>query len=438
MPQLPLLAIVGEPNVGKSTLMNKIAGKRIAVTSEVAGTTRDRQYVDTVWNGIDFTMIDTAGITFGDAQELEAELEEQIDVAVQEASMLMLVVDGKLDLDTIDRKALLKFRKLKKPIVVAVNKLDSPKNIEAITAPFLKLGIKHVFPVSSVSGRGIGDLLDQVAIELKSLAVPKEVIPVGIAVSIVGKPNVGKSSILNRILGQKRVIVSPIPGTTRTSIDTHTKINEEDYTFIDTAGLKRKEHRQKQPDIFSGFQTFKSIRRSDIVLFVIDGTETITKQDQVIAGEIFDLDKGAIIIANKMDKFDGEENKLRDYISHHFPFLWFSPVFLVSADTGAGLDEALANIKPIYENRQKVIPQEELDSVLAQTIKTNPPKRLRDQREPKIHGLSQVETNPPTFRLEVNRSGAISTQYRRFLLKHLIKRLDLWGTPIKLHIHQKE
>lgn len=438
MAQLPLLAIVGEPNVGKSTLMNKIAGKRIAVTSVVAGTTRDRQYVDTVWNGVDFTMIDTAGVTFGNKQELEAELEEQIDVAAQEANMLLFVVDGKLDVDVIDRKALLKFRKMKKPIVVAVNKLDSPKNLDALTAPFMRLGIKHVFPVSSVSGRGLGDMLDQIAIELAKFKVPKSIIPEGIAVSIVGKPNVGKSSLLNKILNENRVIVSPIPGTTRTSIDTHTKINKQQYTFIDTAGLKRKEHRQKQPDIFSGFQTFKSIRRSDVVLFLIDATEPVTKQDQVIAGEIFDLNKGVIIVANKMDIFEDSKKELQDYISLHFPFLWFSPVFMVSAKNGKGVKEVIDAIKPIYENRQKVIPQESLDLVLQQTLKTNPPKRMRDQREPKVYSLTQLETNPPSFKLEVNRSGAISTQYKRFLLKHLIKRLDLWGTPIKLHIRTKE
>lgn len=437
MNQLPLVAIVGEPNVGKSTLMNKIAGKHLAITSVVAGTTRDRQYADTVWNGVDFTMIDTAGVTFGNKQELEAELEEQIDVATQEANMLLFVVDGKLDIDTVDRKALLKFRKLKKPIVVAVNKLDSPRNLEAITAPFLRLGIKHVFPISAVTGRGIGDLLDQVAKELKDFKVKKSIVPEGIAVSIVGKPNVGKSSLLNKILGEKRVIVSPIAGTTRTSIDTYTKIDKQAYTFIDTAGLKRKEHRQKQPDIFSGFQTFKSIRRSDIVLFLIDATLPITKQDQVIAGEIFDLKKGCIIVSNKMDIHEGSEKELKDYISHHFPFLWFSPVFMVSAKSGKGLKEAIDAILPIYENRLKEIPQEELDKVLAQTIKTNPPKRLRDQREPKVYGLSQVETNPPLFKLLVNKSGAISTQYRRFLLKHLIKRLDLWGTPINIQIREQ-
>jgi GTPase len=438
MTHIPLVAIVGEPNVGKSTMLNKIIGKHMAITSDVAGTTRDRQYVDTNWNGIDFTLIDTAGVTFGNEQELEADLTEQIDVAVSEAAMILLVVDGKRDADGIDRQALLKFRKIKKPIVVAVNKLDSPRNLEAMAAPYLKLGIKHVFPISSATGRGIGDLLDQVAEEIKDLKVPKEEVPLGIAVSIVGKPNVGKSSILNKILGEKRVIVSPIPGTTRTSIDTHINIKDQDFTFIDTAGLKRKDHRQKQPDIFSGFQTFKSIRRSDVVLFVIDATEPIVKQDQAIAGEILDLGKGAIIVANKMDAFDGDEKKLQDYISLHFPFLWFCPVFLVSADTGEGLDKVIEAIAPIYENRVKQIPQEEIDSLWNYTMEKNPPQMMLDQKKPKVYGLAQTMTNPPAFELIVNHPAAISMQYRNFVLKSIIRKLGFWGTPVKVSLRKNE
>lgn len=438
MSSLPIVAIVGEPNVGKSTLLNKIAGQRIAITSAVAGTTRDRQYLDTSWNGVDFTLVDTAGITFGNQQELEAELTEQIDIAVNEADLIILVADSKTGPDIMDRKALTKFRKIKKPIVLAVNKVDSPKNIESTVSPFQKLGVKDLFPVSSVTGRGIGDLLDEVANKLKKLKRGEKQIKEGIAVSIVGKPNVGKSSILNKILGEGRVVVSPIPGTTRTSIDTYVTHKGEDYIFIDTAGLKRKEHRQKQPDIFSGFQTFKSIRRSDIVILVIDGTEPITKQDQVIAGEVVDLAKGVIIVANKMDAYIGDKDKLKDYVSMHFPFLWFSPVFFVSANTGEGLEEALGAIRPIYDNRLKEVAQEDLDKVLAQTMKTNPPKLLRDQKKPKVYGLSQVATNPPMFELLVNHPAAISMQYRRFLLKHIIKRLDLWGTPVKLQLRKKE
>ncbi len=438
MKALPLIAIVGQPNSGKSTLMNKIAGGRPAVTSDVAGTTRDRQYIDSVWNGVDFTMIDTAGITFGNKQELEAAISEQVDIAISEADMILLVVDAKDGAEAIDRPTLLKFRKIKKPIILAVNKLDSPKNLEAITAPFQRLGIKQIFPVSSLTGRGFGDMLDAVAEELGKKKYTVKEKSFGIGVSIVGKPNVGKSSLFNKIVGSKRVVVSPIPGTTRTSIDTRVKIDGQDYTFIDTAGLKKKEHKQKQPDIFSGFQTFKSIRRSDVVMMMIDANEPVTKQDQAIAGEVVDLAKGVILVVNKMDKYDDDEARLKDYVSLHFPFLWFSPIFFVSAETGKGLHEALEAIKPIYLNRQREIDQEDLDKIFQQTIKTNPPKLLRDQRPPKVYGLTQIGTNPPLFELLVNRSGAISTQYRRFLLKHIIKRLDLWGSPIKLSLRQKE
>ncbi len=440
MNQLPIIAIVGEPNVGKSTLMNKIAGKMFAVTSPVAGTTRDRQYIDTTWNGVNFTLVDTAGISFNDTGELESALNEQIDIAIGQADMLLFVVDVKGGVEQVDRKTILKFRKSKKPVILAVNKMDSPKNIEAIVAPFSAMGIKNMFGVSSLNGRGIGDLLDNIAAFIKEHNLEQEQTEIkhGIAVSIVGKPNVGKSSILNKILKEDRVVVSPIPGTTRTAIDTYTTIGGQDYTFIDTAGLKKKEHRQKLPDIFSGFQTFKALRRSDVAFFVIDATQEITKQDQQIAGEIVDLDKGVIIVANKIDLYDGTEQALRDYISVHFPFLWNSPLIFVSAKTGHGINEAIAAIKPIYINRHKEIPQEDIDRLLASTLKQNPPMLLRDQKKPKVMGLKQTGTNPPLFELFVNYPAAISQQYRRHLLKRITKHFDFWGTPVALRLKGKD
>ncbi len=437
MKNLPLIAIVGEPNVGKSTLMNKIAGQRLAVTSEIAGTTRDRQYIDTSWNGVDFTMVDTAGITFTKTEELEAELNEQIDHALQEADALMLVVDSKTDPQVMDRKALLKFRKSKKPVVLVVNKVDSPKLVESAAAPFAQLGVKAMYSVSSVSGRGIGDLLDEVATILKEIPAEDVTPPTGIAVSIIGKPNVGKSSLVNHLLGNKRVVVSNIPGTTRTAIDTHANIDGEDYTFIDTAGLKKKEHRQKLPDIYSGFQTFRAMRRSDVVMFMIDATQPVTKQDQSIAGEILDMSKPAIILVNKMDAYDGDEEKLKDYVSLHFPFLWFCPVFFISADTGAGIKEALGAVKSVFDSNRKTAEPEQVEKLLESILKTNPPRRMLDQREPKVYGLAQVDVNPPSFELEVNRSGAISEEFRRYLMKQVIKRLDFWGTPIKIYYKEQ-
>lgn len=432
--RLPIVAIVGEPNVGKSTLLNKIVGTRLAVTSEVAGTTRDRQYIDTVWNGVDFTLVDTAGITFGNKQELEAELSEQIDHALVEADLILFVADSKTDPGSIDRKAVVKFRKTKKPVVLAINKLDSPTKFRESEGSFAKLGIKDAFPISSVTGRGIGDLLDHIAKELKKLNLPPLEKVVGIPVAIVGKPNVGKSSIINKILGEERVVVSDIPGTTRTSIDVSINYKGTDFTFIDTAGLKKKSYRQAQPDVFSVFQTFKSIRKSEVVLFVIDATEEITKQDMAIAGEILELGKGVIILVNKMDKFEGDEQQLQDYVSHHFPFLWFAPVFFVSAESGDGLDKALQAIKPIYTARGKVVDQEDITNLLEYTLKKNPPRRMLDQKAPKVHGLRQIGSYAPMFELVVNHPAAISTQYKRYLEKEIIKKLDFWGTPIKIHL----
>lgn len=435
--RLPIVAIVGEPNVGKSTLLNKIAGTRAAVTSDVAGTTRDRQYIDTSWNGVDFTLVDTAGLTYGHKQELEAELETQIDQALNEADLILFVADSKTDSNTTDRKALIKFRKTSKPVVLAVNKLDSPKAMREFGEEWKRLGIKLIFPVSAQTGRGVGELLDEVANQLKKLKIPKPEKPTGIPVAIVGKPNVGKSSLVNKILGEERVVVSDIPGTTRTAIDVEINFEGTDFTLIDTAGLKKKSYRQAQPDVYSVFQTFKSIRKSEVVMFVIDAVEPITKQDQAIAGEILDLGRGVVIVVNKMDQFDGDEKQLQDYVSQHFPFLWFAPVFFVSAKTGDGLTEALKALKPIYDARAKVITQEDLDRLLAYTLEKNPPRRMLDQKAPKVYGLNQIGNFAPMFELIVNHPAAISTQYRRYLEKQIIQKLGFWGTPIKIHLTKK-
>lgn len=438
--KLPIIAIVGEPNVGKSTLLNKIAGSMLAVTSNVPGTTRDRQYADTSWNGIDFTLVDTAGVTFENKENLEAKLNEQIDIAIEEADLLLFVVDAKAGRQNLDRKALLKFRKSKMPAVLVVNKSDSPKTFDQNIIPFKPLGIKPAFAVSAVTGRGIGDLLDHVTNYIKEKGLDKQFIPapVGIAVSFIGKPNVGKSSLFNKIISEDRVVVSPVAGTTRTAIDTQINIDGQDYTFIDTAGLKKKAFRQAQPDVYSGFQTFKSIRRSDVCFLVLSAPDEITKQDQSVAQEIFKLGKGLIILVNKTDLFDGDEQTLRDYISNHFPFLWMCPMFFVSAVTGNGVEEALEAVKPIYEARHKQVPQEELDALLAKKMKQNEPKLLRDQKKPKVFGLTQIDTNPPLFELYVNFPAAISMQFRKFVQNGIIKDLGFWGTPVNLRLRGKD
>ncbi|MCX6797544.1 MAG: ribosome biogenesis GTPase Der [Candidatus Doudnabacteria bacterium] len=460
---LPIIALVGPPNSGKSTLLNKIAGKPLAVTSDIAGTTRDRQYLDVSWNGSTFTLVDTAGLSFETRSELEENIQKQIQIATQEADGIIFLADGKEPAAALDIKVLKKFRNLKKPIALAVNKMDSAKNLEEKLSAFAKFGIKKMFAVSAITGRGIGDLLDYISSSLPDREMPSATDDISlplpkIAVSIVGKPNVGKSSIFNAILKQERAVVSSLPGTTRTAIDSEININGIDYIFIDTAGLKKKEYRQEQPDIYSGFQVFKSIRRGDISFFVIDANEEITKQDQRIAQEIFKMEKGCIILANKIDiysksniKFgeqggsrdsrkntDDKYNTLRDYISHHFPFLWMCPAFFVSAKTSEGLEEALGAIKPIFEARNKKIDNQTLSEFLSKKLKTNPPKLLRDQKKPKVFSLHQVDINPPKFELLVNHPAAISMQFRKFLENSIIRDLGFWGTPIVFKLVGKD
>ena len=481
---LPIVALVGLPNAGKSTLLNKIAGGRPAVTSEVAGTTRDRQYLDTSWNGADFTLLDTAGLSVGpDAkthshtqsgkinQELEQNVSRQIDVALAEADVLIWVVDGKQPLGSIPQSLKQKFRKIKKPVVLAVNKLEAIKGREEKLGNFQALGIKTMFGVSALSGGGIGDMLDAIA-SLVASPLARGDAPsaaegqrgrfdqVSIAVSIVGKPNVGKSSIFNKILNEERVVVSPVPGTTRTAIDSHINIDGTDYTFIDTAGLKKKEFRQEEPDVFSGFQTFKSIRRSDVCFLVIDATQEITKQDQRVAQEIFALEKACIILANKCDlvpsplargdapkgqrgrnlekSSDDKYQSIRDYISHHFPFLWMCPLFFVSGLTGDGIKDAVDAVKPIWERRHKMVEEDVLKDFLKKIMEKNPPKLLRDQKKPKVTGLYQMGIDPPAFQLQVNHPAAISLQFRKFLQNSITRYLDFYGTPIILRLKGKD
>lgn len=440
---LPIVAIVGQPNAGKSTLMNKIIRRQAAVTSAVSGTTRDRQYADTAWNGKPFTLVDTAGLSLGAKNELELGMNQQIDIALREAAAIILVADGKQPASAISRQTILKFRKIKKPVVLCVNKSDSPKNREEKISEFKKLGVKTIFAVSAISGGGIGDMMDEIAKILPESAAADGK-PEGderenpIRVAIVGKPNVGKSSIFNKILEEERVVVSAVPGTTRAAIDSDISINGQPYTFIDTAGLKKKAHRQEEPDIFSGFQTFKAIRRSDVCFFVIDSVEEITKQDQRVAQEIFTLEKGCVILANKIDSYRGDEQKLKDYLSLHFPFLWMCPIFFVSGKTGQGLAEAVDALKPIWLRRNKQTDNQTLSEFLSKAMAKNPPRLLRDQKKPKVFSLRQTDINPPVFELLVNHPAAISQQFRKFLENSIIKHLDFWGTPIKLKLLGKD
>lgn len=436
---LSMVALIGEPNSGKSTLLNKIAGLPLAVTSDLAGTTRDRQYAKVSWNNQEFLLIDTAGFMPDTENELEINIQKQIDKAFEEANILILVVDGKAPKASLNLATIKKIRKIKKPIFLVINKTDSVKKIQEFKNQFQSLGIKPSFAVSALTGNGIGDLLDAVTETLKTLQPGyTHNTSDSINISIVGKPNVGKSSLFNALLKEERVVVSATPGTTRTAIDSELVWEDQSYTFIDTAGLKKKAYRQTQSDTYSGYQTFKAIRRSDVVVLVVEATSEITTQDKKLAALILSMEKGLVIVVNKLDLYQGSLKALRDYVSVHFPQAWMCPLIFISANKNIGTEELLGVLKPIYNTRGKVIAPETLNQFLKNILQNAPPKRLKDQKTPKVFSLSQIASHPPTFELKVNHPAAIAPHFKKALENAIIRELDFYGTPIVIKLKGKE
>lgn len=434
-----LVAIVGEPNVGKSTLLNKIVSERVALVSNVAGTTRDRFYAPSSWNGVDFILVDTAGIILEQREELEKNVQKQVDIALKEADLILYVVDGKKNPETFNRSVLSKLRKQKKEIILVVNKVDSPKKLGEKTGEYAFTGFKKIFACSAVSGSGIGDLLDEIAGILTKEGFGKiEKDRSEIAISIVGKPNVGKSSMFNKILGEERVVVSSVAGTTRNVIDTDITYKDQKIKILDTAGLKKKEKRAELPDIYAALQTMRAIRKSDICFLVIDGEAGITQQDQKIAGEIVDAVKGLVVVVNKTDLLKPAELKnLQNNLADIFPFLWWAPIVPISAKSGTGIDTVLDYALKIKVNRKKEIDNQTLSEFFSKKNLQRQPQRIRDERVPKVYSLHQVDVDPPVFMMTVNEPSAISMQFRKFIQNSIVKELDFWGTPVILKLQPK-
>ncbi len=433
------MAIVGEPNVGKSTLLNRIISHRAALTSNVAGTTRDRFYAPASWNGIDFTLVDTAGIILEMRDELERNVQKQVEIALAEADIILYVVDGKNPPKSLNRSIMQKLRKQKKEVILVVNKIDSPKKINETEGEYKFTGFKKIFAVSAVSGLNTGDLLDAISDALKKQGFEKtEKTPGQLSVAIIGKPNVGKSSLLNKILGEERVVVSDMPGTTRNVIDTDIEYNGQKIRLLDTAGLKRKEKKAPLPDIYAAFQSMRAIQRSDICILVIDASAGITQQDQHVAGMAVEAAKGLIIAANKVDLLDAKTRKsITENLGGYFSFLWWAPAVPISAKTGTGINDILKYIAQIQENRQKRVDNQILSEFLFAKLKLRPPQRIRDERAPRVYSLAQIDVDPPIFKMMVNKPSAISMQFRKFLQNAIIKELGFWGTPILLKLEAK-
>ncbi len=428
----PLIAVVGRPNVGKSTLFNRIAGNRIAIVEDTPGVTRDRIYADCEWCGRAFTLIDTGGLELKSEDEMWTHIRTQAEIAVETADAILYVVDGKTGLTTDDNLVCSFLRKSGLPIVLAVNKIDN--NFMDSVYDFYALGFGEPYAVSAEQGKGIGDLLDALM----------EVIPVSVAkedserikIAIVGKPNAGKSSITNRLLGYDRCIVSDIAGTTRDAIDTELNIGDKKYLIIDTAGMRKKKAVDKDLERYSVMRSLLAIRRADVVLMVCDANEGFTEQDVKIAGFIHEEGKPSIIVMNKWDLVEKDthtinffENKLKEDLKY---MNYFKSAY-VSAKSGKRLDNLLPLCDEVVANSRRRIPTGLLNEVVGEAIRISEPPSYLGKRL-KIYFVTQVSVTPPTFVVKVNEPSIMHFSYKRYLENALRKSFDFSGTPIRLAI----
>ena len=432
----PTVAIVGRPNVGKSTIFNRIVGERISIVEDVAGVTRDRIYSSADWLSHDFNLIDTGGIDIGDEPFL-TQIRAQAEIAIDEAEVIIFLVNGREGVTDADEQVAKILYKTKKPIVLAVNKIDNPDMREMIY-DFYSLGFGEPFPISGSHGLGLGDLLDQVA---KSFPDPEEEVIEEdvIRFSLIGRPNVGKSSLVNAFLGEERVIVSDIAGTTRDAIDTPYVHDGQKYKIIDTAGMRKKGKVYESTEKYSVLRALKAIDRSDVVLIVINGEEGIREQDKRIAGYAEDAGKGVLFVVNKWDavvKDDKTMKKFTTDIRENFLFLDYAPVAFVSAKTKQRVQSLFAKIVQISENHSLRIQSSVLNEVIEDAVARNPAPSDKGRRL-RIYYVTQVAVKPPTFVVFVNEPELMHFSYERFLQNRLRESFGFEGTPIRLIIRAR-
>jgi len=431
----PLVAIVGRPNVGKSTFFNRVCGRRLSIVEDMPGVTRDRIYADAEWCGHNFTLVDTGGLDFANAQdEIQKNIFTQAQVAIDLADVIMLFVDGREGITNNDREVATFLRKSKKPIVLVVNKLDN--NEVENTYDFYELGLGEPFAVSAEQAKGIGDVLDEVVKSFKTKVTDDDLTPT-IKIAIVGRPNAGKSSITNKILGEDRVVVSNVAGTTRDAIDTPFKYNGKDYVIIDTAGMRRKSQIPKESvERYSILRSLDAIERADIVLIAVDSVDKLTEQDVRIAGYVHEKGKPSIIVMNKWDLIEKDDktiNRYNEKLKEDLKFMdYFVPVY-VSALTGQRLNKIMPTVETVLENAGKRISTGVLNEILQEAITVKEPP-TKNGRRLKIMFSTQASTNPPTFVIFVNDSKLMHFSYERYLENCIRRQVDFSGTPIKIVI----
>lgn len=428
----PLVAIIGRPNVGKSTLFNRIIGERLSIVQDEPGVTRDRIYADAEWLGREFSVIDTGGITFDD-QPLHKEIKMQAEIAIEEADVIIMVTSVKDGITDMDDQVAPILQQSNKPVLLAVNKTDNPELRNDIYQ-FYALGLGDPFPVSGSHGLGLGDLLDEMVKQFPD-SPNVEYDDSVIRFSLIGRPNVGKSSLVNAIIGEKRVIVSDMEGTTRDAIDTpFMTADGQEYVMIDTAGIRRRGKVYEKTEKYSVMRAQRAIERSDVVLCVIDAETGIREQDKKVFGYAHEAGKGIIILVNKWDTVEKESNTMRDFelkIRDQFRYLHYAPILFVSAMTKQRLALIPELIDRVYHNRTQRVQSSILNDVMMDAVATNPTP-TKNGRRLKIYYGTQVSTSPPTFVIFVNDPDLMHFSYERFLENRFRESFDFFGTPVHI------
>ena len=435
----PIVAVVGRPNVGKSTLFNQIGKKRVSIVDDMPGVTRDRIYLDAEWLNHEFTIIDTGGIEFDESDHILRSMRSQAELAMEEADVILFLVDGRSGLTTSDEEVARLLRRTKKPVILAVNKIDSFER-EALIYDFYSLGLGDPIPISASNAMNLGDLLDAVVAAFPT--EPAEVQETDeIAIAVVGRPNVGKSSLVNRLLGEERVIVSDVPGTTRDAIDTHFTKYGAKYLLIDTAGMRRKGKITLPVERYSVMRSLRAIDRAGVVLMVINAAEGILEQDTKIAGYVHESGKGVIIVVNKWDIFPEKNDKstlrFTDDLREKLGFLQYAPVLYTSALTGQRVERVTELVKYVAEQQSMRIKTSVLNELIRDAVSVNPPPTKKG-KQLKILFVTQVSIVPPTFIIFVNDPELMHFSYLRFIENRLRESFGFEGTPIRLVVRARK
>ena len=439
--RLPLVAVVGRPNVGKSTFVNRIIQAEDAIVHEMRGVTRDRSYHEAEWNGRHFMLVDTGGIEMNNDDAFQGSIRGQAFAATEEAEVIVFLVDGKTGINADDEEVARILRKSDKPVFLAVNKMDAPGRTDELWE-FYQLGLGDPWPVSSIHGHGTGDLLDEVVAALDALDLPEddgEEQDPAINVAIIGRPNAGKSSLTNCMVGANRSIVSDVAGTTRDAIDTTVEHDGTRYTIVDTAGLRRKSKIDEDVEYYSFVRAMRAIDRADVALLVIDASIGLTDQDQKVAGYAAERGCAMIIVLNKWDLTDGPEEKaeIRQRIADRMMFVRYAPVIAVSALTGKRVDRIWAAIDKAYEAFNQVIPTNRLNTWLG-GIREEGHTVRKGKAVLRMKYVTQTGTCPPRLTFFVNRPDLVDDNFERFLENRLRKAFDLEGTPVQLRFKKKD